>query len=279
MKKIVFKLLAIIACVMSLSAIEFKNSLDRGVFVATSGQGASAGSADFMNDGYMGDIVPAGGALDIDPYIDEEGRIVFWIAQDAGQEVQRAEIDKDLSYEIRMQFGNVVFAPFELEELVDVLGELLEEDESSFLNILGKRSEPEGAGGSSDLSKRYAFCKKDKPYPCDFAGCDYKAARKGDLKRHKETKHEGVAYPCDVAGCHYRYSDKSSLIKHKKAKHEGVTCPCDVDGCDYKASFKHHLKRHKESAHEGVIYPCDVDGCDYKAIRKDYLKAHKEAKH
>ncbi len=219
MKKVVSKLLAITACFMSLSANEFKNSLDRDVFVAISGQGAGAGSASIMNDGYVGRLVPAGGAIDINPYVDEEGHIVFWMAQDAGQGVQKTEIDKDLSYEIRMQFGNIVFAPFELEELVDVLGELLEEDEANFLNILGKRSESEGAGCSSNLSKRHTSSAKDKAYSCDVAGCDYKATQKGNLKTHKESVHEGVTYPCDFAGCDYKATQKGSLKRHKKAKH------------------------------------------------------------
>ncbi len=279
MKKIVFKLFAIVACFISISANEFRNSLDCGVVIATRGQGDGAGAADIFNDGYIGKLVPAGGAIDINPYVDEEGHIVFWMAQDTGQGVQKVEIDKDLSYEIRMQFGNIVFAPFELEELVDVLGELLEEDEANFLNILGKRSESEGAGCSSNLSKRHTSSAKDKAYSCDVADCDYETNWKCNLKRHKESDHEGVTYPCDVAGCDYEGRRKGHLKAHKEAMHVGIAYSCDVTGCTYRATNKSNLKKHKEAKHEGLIYPCDVTGCDYKATQRRNLKKHKKSKH
>ena len=40
------------------------------------------------------------------------------------------------------------------------------------------------------------------------------------LKRHKESKHEGIRYPCDQCG--YAATTVSNLKQHKESKHEGI---------------------------------------------------------
>ena len=52
-------------------------------------------------------------------------------------------------------------------------------------------------------------------YPCDQ--CEYAATEIGSLKKHKESKHEGIRYPCDQ--CDYSATHISNLKKHKKRKH------------------------------------------------------------
>ena len=42
--------------------------------------------------------------------------------------------------------------------------------------------------------------------------CDYKANFAGNLKKHRESIHEGVRYPCDQ--CDYRATTKGNLEKH-----------------------------------------------------------------
>ena len=66
--------------------------------------------------------------------------------------------------------------------------------------------------------------KKDGKYQCQQ--CDYENSRSDNLRRHVETKHEGVRYPCDQ--------------------------------CDYKATREDKLKRHKENRHENVRYLCNL---------------------
>ena len=55
-------------------------------------------------------------------------------------------------------------------------------------------------------------------YECDQ--CGHKAARKGDLKRHKMSVHEGVKYQCNQ--CDYEASRQGNLKSHKVLVHENV---------------------------------------------------------
>ena len=62
---------------------------------------------------------------------------------------------------------------------------------------------------------------------------------------------KGGKYKCQQ--CDYENSNSGNVRKHMDSKHEGIRYPCDQ--CDYKATQGRHLKRHKEINHEGVRYP------------------------
>ena len=47
-------------------------------------------------------------------------------------------------------------------------------------------------------------------YPC--SECEYAGTTTGDLKRHIETKYEGVRYPCDK--CEFAGTTGSHLKRH-----------------------------------------------------------------
>ena len=53
-------------------------------------------------------------------------------------------------------------------------------------------------------------------YPCD--NCEYAAIHTQDLKRHTESKHEGIRYPCDQ--CKYATTRPSHIKRHKESKHK-----------------------------------------------------------
>ena len=57
-------------------------------------------------------------------------------------------------------------------------------------------------------------------YPC--SECEYAATRAGDLKRHKQSKHQGIRYPCRE--CEYVATRKEALKIHKENKHYGIWC-------------------------------------------------------
>ena len=48
--------------------------------------------------------------------------------------------------------------------------------------------------------------RKRSVFPCDK--CEYTAIKNGNLKRHKESSHDGVRYPCDL--CEYAATAKIS---------------------------------------------------------------------
>jgi len=47
--------------------------------------------------------------------------------------------------------------------------------------------------------------------------CDYHTPFKGNLKKHKEAKHDGIKYPCDK--CDYAATQKQSLMVHMRKMH------------------------------------------------------------
>ena len=53
----------------------------------------------------------------------------------------------------------------------------------------------------------------------------------------------------------YVVTQVGNLKQHKESKHEGMRYP--FDDCEYVATLVSHLKQHEESKHEGVRYPCD----------------------
>jgi len=52
-------------------------------------------------------------------------------------------------------------------------------------------------------------------YPCSH--CDYVATQASNLKKHVESKHEGVRYPC--SHCDYVSTTVQNLKSHFKKKH------------------------------------------------------------
>ena len=75
----------------------------------------------------------------------------------------------------------------------------------------------------------------DNRYACDQ--CPYLTSNSTNLKRHRESAHQGVRYPCEQ--CEYNATRLSSLKRHIKNKHEGVRYPCDK--CDYTSSDSSNL--------------------------------------
>ena len=108
-------------------------------------------------------------------------------------------------------------------------------------------------------------------YACNQ--CDYKAAQKGNLTQHIQSKHEGLKYDCNQ--CDYQATTLSNLTIHIQAKHEGVKHACNQ--CGKQFTMQKSLTRHIQSKHEGVKYACNQ--CDYTGAQKGNLTQHIESKH
>ena len=103
--------------------------------------------------------------------------------------------------------------------------------------------------------------------------CSYKTAWKGDLNKHRETKHKGLTYKCDK--CDVEFTGKANLKRHKLGRHEGVEYNCQV--CSYSTIINTSLKAHIKSKHDGIRFECKV--CPDKFLYKTSLKKHIQAKH
>ena len=65
---------------------------------------------------------------------------------------------------------------------------------------------------------------EDIKYPCSF--CEYAAKKKGNLKKHIQSKHENSSYNCQL--CSYVTNTKWNLINHKKPEHSNIRYPCEL---------------------------------------------------
>ena len=56
----------------------------------------------------------------------------------------------------------------------------------------------------------------EKPFRCDFEGCDRRFANSSDRKKHSHVHTSDKPYNCKVKGCDKSYTHPSSLRKHMK---------------------------------------------------------------
>ena len=73
--------------------------------------------------------------------------------------------------------------------------------------------------------------------------CEYKAAQKAHLQRHKESIHEGLRFPCPH--CEYKATLKESLQIHMQSVHEGQKFPCPHCGSTF--TLRGNLQKHIKS--------------------------------
>ena len=135
--------------------------------------------------------------------------------------------------------------------------------------------------------KRARLCKEE--------GCTY-IDLNGELKRHVETKHEGIVrFKCHVMNCsfgsslqkdsrrHTRTHEKESSRAFVKSegKHKNAFVACDEEGCNAKVGNMGALQMHIAQSHgEGIKYICQLKNCNYETYLKRYLVKHvKRSKH
>ena len=56
----------------------------------------------------------------------------------------------------------------------------------------------------------------EKPFKCEFDGCDRRFATSSDRKKHSHVHTSDKPYNCKVRGCDKSYTHPSSLRKHMK---------------------------------------------------------------
>ena len=56
----------------------------------------------------------------------------------------------------------------------------------------------------------------EKPFKCEFDGCDRRFANSSDRKKHSHVHTSDKPYNCKVRGCDKSYTHPSSLRKHMK---------------------------------------------------------------
>ncbi|CAB4063155.1 Zinc finger protein GLIS3,Zinc finger protein ZIC 1,Zinc finger protein ZIC 4,Zinc finger protein ZIC 2,Zinc finger protein GLI4,Zinc finger protein GLIS2,Zinc finger protein GLI2,Zinc finger protein ZIC 2-A,Zinc finger protein ZIC 2-B,Zinc finger protein ZIC 5,Zinc finger protein ZIC 3,Zinc finger protein GLI1 [Lepeophtheirus salmonis] len=67
----------------------------------------------------------------------------------------------------------------------------------------------------------------EKPFKCEFDGCERRFANSSDRKKHSHVHTSDKPYNCKVKGCDKSYTHPSSLRKHMKV--HGTDCEYDTD--------------------------------------------------
>jgi uncharacterized Zn-finger protein len=65
------------------------------------------------------------------------------------------------------------------------------------------------------------FVSGEKPFQCEFDGCDRRFANSSDRKKHSHVHTSDKPYNCKVRGCDKSYTHPSSLRKHMKVSKNG----------------------------------------------------------
>jgi len=58
----------------------------------------------------------------------------------------------------------------------------------------------------------------EKPFRCEYSGCDRRFANSSDRKKHSHVHTSDKPYNCRVTGCDKSYTHPSSLRKHMKVR-------------------------------------------------------------
>lgn len=77
-----------------------------------------------------------------------------------------------------------------------------------------------------------SFLPGEKPFKCEYDGCDRRFANSSDRKKHSHVHTSDKPYNCKVKGCDKSYTHPSSLRKHMKV--HGKTSPVQ-DGYESEA--------------------------------------------
>jgi hypothetical protein len=62
----------------------------------------------------------------------------------------------------------------------------------------------------------FFFSSGEKPFKCEFDGCDRRFANSSDRKKHSHVHTSDKPYNCKIRGCDKSYTHPSSLRKHMK---------------------------------------------------------------
>jgi zinc finger protein ZIC len=69
----------------------------------------------------------------------------------------------------------------------------------------------------------------EKPFKCEYEGCDRRFANSSDRKKHSHVHTSDKPYNCRVSGCDKSYTHPSSLRKHMKVHGSSGRTPPHYD--------------------------------------------------
>ncbi len=98
------------------------------------------------------------------------------------------------------------------------------------------------------------FVAGEKPFKCEFDGCDRRFANSSDRKKHSHVHTSDKPYYCKVRGCDKSYTHPSSLRKHMKIHCKSPLPPGASDELDedvHDSSFDNSSSEESPSSTDG----------------------------
>lgn len=109
-------------------------------------------------------------------------------------------------------------------------------------------------GKKSKINSNCMCCvAAEKPYLCDWSGCDKRFSQKAHLEAHKNSIHTGRRFVCEWPGCAKSFCRKYNLVEHSKMHSVNNPNQCTFNNCGQTFSTKHGLQRHQQAQHQLII--------------------------
>ncbi|XP_054443273.1 zinc finger protein ZXDC isoform X2 [Pteronotus mesoamericanus] len=115
----------------------------------------------------------------------------------------------------------------------------------------------------------------ERPYKCDFPGCEKTFITVSALFSHNRAHfREQELFSCSFPGCSKQY-DKACRLKIHLRSHTGERpFICDSDSCGWTFTSMSKLLRHKRKHDDDRRFTCSVEGCGKSFTRAEHLKGH-----
>jgi uncharacterized Zn-finger protein len=114
----------------------------------------------------------------------------------------------------------------------------------------------------------------EKPFKCDYPGCDSSFATSGALTVHQRRHTGEKPFKCDYPGCDSSFATSGKLIRHQRTHTGEKPFKCDFEGCDSSFSQSGNLTVHQRRHRGEKPFKCDHPGCDSSFSQSHHLTVH-----